>query len=51
MLSKDDLHGIITVMPTAFKDDGCFDEDNYRKNIDKICKSGVNGIMSLGTSA
>ncbi|MFC2061385.1 dihydrodipicolinate synthase family protein [Elusimicrobiota bacterium] len=50
MLKREDLEGIITIMPTAFKDDGAFDEENYRKNVDLICKTEVMGIMNMGTT-
>ncbi|MFB6088403.1 MAG: dihydrodipicolinate synthase family protein [Candidatus Aenigmatarchaeota archaeon] len=50
MLRRDDLKGIITIMPTAFKEDGSFDEVNYRKNINKICQTDVTGIMNMGTT-
>lgn len=50
MLRRENLEGIITIMPTAFKENGSFDEVNYRKNVDKICRTGVTGIMSMGTT-
>ena len=37
-------------MPTAFNEDGSFNEENYRKNIDKICETKVTGIMTMGTT-
>ncbi len=49
-MEREDLKGVITIMPTAFKKDGEFDEENYRKNIDKICRTGVKGIMTMGTT-
>ena len=49
-MNRDDLKGIIVIMPTAFNSDGSIDEDNYRKNIQKICKTEVQGIMTLGTT-
>lgn len=50
MLRREDLKGIITIMPTAFKEDGSFDEENYRKNVAKICGTNVTGIMNMGTT-
>jgi len=37
-------------MPTPFKKDYSFDEETYRKNIDKICETKVTGIMTMGTT-
>lgn len=44
------MKGVITIMPTAFKEDSSFDEDNYRYNISKIYKTKVNAIMTMGTT-
>ena len=49
-MERSDLKGIITIMPTAFNKEGSFDEENYRKNINKICETKVNGIMIMGTT-
>lgn len=50
MLDRNSLNGVITIMPTAFKEDGSIDEENHRKNISKICETKVSGIMSMGTT-
>ncbi|MFC2091181.1 dihydrodipicolinate synthase family protein [Elusimicrobiota bacterium] len=50
MLRRNDLKGVITIMPTAFAEDGSFDEENYRRNVDSICNTGVMGIMNMGTT-
>jgi len=50
MLRRKDLKGIVTIMPTAFKKNGSFDEENYRKNVNNICRTKVMGSMSRGTT-
>jgi 4-hydroxy-tetrahydrodipicolinate synthase len=49
-MNRDQLKGVIVIMPTALNSDGSIDEENYKKNIQKICKSDVKGIMILGTT-
>ena len=43
-------HGIITPVLTALDKDENFSEENYKKFIDHLIRSGVHGIFSLGTN-
>ena len=49
-MDREDLKGVIVIMPTAFDSSGFIDENNYRKNIQKICKTDVQAIMTMGTT-
>lgn len=50
MKNEKKLKGINTILPTSFKKNGSFDEESFRKNINKICNTNVNSIMTLGTT-
>ena len=50
-MNRDQLKGVIVIMPTALNSDGSIDEENYKKNIQKICECDVEGIMLLGGCA
>ncbi|MBO6259180.1 MAG: 4-hydroxy-tetrahydrodipicolinate synthase [Succinivibrio sp.] len=43
-------HGIITPVLTALDEQENFSEENYKKFIDHLIRSGVHGIFSLGTN-
>lgn len=50
MADRDPLTGVFCIMPTAFREDGSFDEVKYRENVNKICDSGAQVIVNMGTT-
>lgn len=45
---REKYQGIHPIIPTAFKDDGSFDEASQRRLIDYMIETGVQGVAPLG---
>ena len=50
MLDLSNLKGIFAAVPIACTPDGQFIEADYRADIAKVCRSGVHGIYTTGTT-
>lgn len=50
MLSRDEIVGPWAGLPVAWKKDLSFDEDTYRGDVERICKSGAPGVYTGGTT-
>jgi len=49
-LVADDLRGIWSAVLISWDENGNFDEDNYRINIERTIKSNVHGVYTTGSS-
>ena len=49
-LTSNQLKGIWAGIPMSWDDRFLFDETNYRKNIEIMCRAGVHGIYTTGSS-
>ena len=49
-LANKDLYGIWAGMTMSWNKDGQFDHNTYAKNIEKMCKEGVHGIYTTGST-
>lgn len=50
MAATNQLKRVFCIMPTAFKENGDFDEAKYRENVSKICDCGTHVIVNMGTT-
>jgi len=50
MLTREEMVGPWAGMPVAWNEDMMFDEDAYRADIERICKAGVPGVYTAGTT-
>ena len=49
-LTRDEMVGPWAGMPVAWNENMKFDEEVYRANIERICRAGVPGVYTAGTS-
>lgn len=49
-ITKNDLHGIWSALPTPWKENGSLDPQLYGEDITRLCKTGIHGVYSGGTT-
>ena len=51
MLNRNQMIGPWAGLPVAWRDNGqTFDEDAYRANVARVCKAGVPGVYTAGST-
>src|ERR1051325_9012326 len=50
-MSSEPFHGIFPIVPTAFTDDGEFDEPSQRNIVDFLIAAGVQGLVTLANAS
>lgn len=50
MLTRREMIGPWAGLPVAWKDDLSFDEEAYRGNVERVCRAGVPGVYTGGTT-
>ncbi len=50
MLSSEEMSGVWAGLPVAWDKNLAFDEDAYRADLERTCKSGVSGVYTAGTT-
>lgn len=50
MMTKEEMTGLWAGLPIAWDSNLAFDEDVYRADVERICKAGVSGVYTAGTT-
>lgn len=50
MLTRENLRGVWTGVPTPWDEHGRFDEEAFAENVQRVCASGVHGVYTTGTT-